>query len=90
MKHEFYCMVDFSLDICEKNYIFRADKQESGKKLMCGKEVIGLAETAYCVKCRTKREMVDAQKVTMKNGRPAMKGKCASCGTGMYKILSSK
>ena len=54
------------------------------------KEVIGLAEMAYCVKCRTKSEMADAQKVTMKNGRPAIKGKCSKCGTGMYKILSAK
>ncbi len=49
-----------------------------------------MAETAYCVKCKAKSEMVDAEKVTMKNGRPAMKGKCSKCGTGMYKILSSK
>ena len=42
---------------------------------------------AYCVKCKAKKEMKDAQKVTMKNGRPAMKGKCPTCGTGMYRIL---
>ena len=41
----------------------------------------------YCVKCKTKREMSEAQEVTMKNGRRAMKGKCPNCGTGMYKIL---
>jgi len=41
----------------------------------------------YCVKCKAKREMVDAEEVTMKNGRRAMKGKCSKCGTGMYKIL---
>lgn len=49
-----------------------------------------MAETAYCVKCRAKTEMVNAERVTMKNGRPAMKGKCAKCGTGVYKILSTK
>ena len=49
-----------------------------------------MAETAYCVKCREKRDMKDPERVTMKNGRPAMKGKCSKCGTGMYKILSSK
>jgi len=43
--------------------------------------------TGYCVKCKAKKEMKDAQKVTMKNGRPAMKGKCPNCGTGMYRIL---
>ena len=41
----------------------------------------------YCVKCKDKREMSEAQEVTMKNGRRAMKGKCPNCGTGMYKIL---
>jgi len=40
----------------------------------------------YCVKCRTKREDPNAQAVTMKNGKKAMKGKCPVCGTGMYKI----
>ncbi len=41
---------------------------------------------AYCVKCKAKQEMADAQDVTMKNGRKAKKGKCPKCGTGMYKI----
>jgi len=49
-----------------------------------------MAETGYCVKCKSKRDMKNAEKVTMKNGRPAMKGSCTVCGTGMYKILSSK
>jgi hypothetical protein len=31
--------------------------------------------------------MKDTEKVTMKNGRPAVRGKCTVCGTGMYKIL---
>ncbi len=42
---------------------------------------------AYCVKCKAKREMSEAQEVTMKNGRKAMKGKCPTCGTGMYRIM---
>lgn len=42
--------------------------------------------TMYCVKCRAKRDDPNAQPVTMKNGKPAMKGKCPTCGTGMYKI----
>ncbi|OHA89384.1 MAG: hypothetical protein A3B03_00140 [Candidatus Zambryskibacteria bacterium RIFCSPLOWO2_01_FULL_42_41] len=41
----------------------------------------------YCVKCKTKREMKDVQIVEIKPGRPAAKGKCSVCGTGMYKIL---
>ncbi len=49
-----------------------------------------MAETAYCVKCKAKVQMDKAQKVTMKNGRPAMKGVCSNCGTGVYKILPLK
>ncbi|MDD5428111.1 MAG: DUF5679 domain-containing protein [Candidatus Omnitrophica bacterium] len=46
-----------------------------------------MAEIGYCVKCKAKKEMKDTQKVTMKNKRQAMKGKCTCCGTGMYKIM---
>jgi len=41
---------------------------------------------AYCVKCRQKREIKDAQQVTMQNGRPATKGVCPVCGTAMFRI----
>jgi len=44
---------------------------------------------AYCVKCKAKREMKDATQVKMKNGRSAMKGRCPTCGTGLYRIMSS-
>ena len=42
--------------------------------------------TMYCVKCRAKRDDPNAEKVTMKNGKPASKGKCPVCGTAMFKI----
>ena len=45
---------------------------------------------AFCVKCKVKKEMKDAEQVTMKNGRLAMKGKCPDCNTGMYRILGKK
>ena len=41
----------------------------------------------YCVKCKAKKEIVDAVEETMKNGRKAIKGKCPTCGTVMFKIL---
>lgn len=41
----------------------------------------------YCVKCKDKRDMQDVTRVEIKPGRPAAKGKCGVCGTGMYKIL---
>lgn len=46
--------------------------------------------TAYCVKCKATQPMVEAQTVTMKNGRPALRGKCSVCGTTLNKILPSK
>lgn len=50
--------------------------------------------TGYCVKCKDKREIKDAQEVQMpaKGGktRPALKGTCPVCGTGIFKILPSK
>jgi hypothetical protein len=47
-----------------------------------------MAAEAYCVKCRAKREIKDPQEVTMKNGRPAMKGVCPVCGTAIFRIGS--
>ncbi len=48
------------------------------------------APQAYCVKCKTKREMKDAQEVTMKNGRRALRGPCSVCGTTLNRILPGK
>jgi hypothetical protein len=44
----------------------------------------------YCVKCKAKKEIVGAVEETMKNGRKAIKGKCPTCGTVMFKILGGK
>jgi hypothetical protein len=47
--------------------------------------------TGYCVKCRVKgREMKNVKEVLMKGKggkRRALKGECAVCGCGMYRIL---
>ncbi len=48
------------------------------------------AVIGYCMKCKEKREIEGAEQVEMKNGRPAMKGTCGTCGTGMFKIMSTK
>jgi hypothetical protein len=45
-----------------------------------------MAVSGYCVKCRTKREMQNPQKIIMKNGRPATQGTCPVCGTKMFRI----
>ncbi|MDQ6662117.1 MAG: DUF5679 domain-containing protein [Chloroflexota bacterium] len=49
-----------------------------------------MADVYYCVKCKKKTEMNDPQKITMKNGRPALQGHCAVCGTKQTALLSSK
>jgi hypothetical protein len=41
---------------------------------------------AYCVKDKKKVEMKNPKQVTMKNGRKALKGTCAICGGGVYRI----
>ena len=48
------------------------------------------AANAYCMKCKTSREMADAKPITMKNGRPATEGTCPVCSTRMFKIGASK
>lgn len=44
----------------------------------------------YCVKCKAKKEITDAVEETMKNGRKAIKGRCPTCSTVMFKILGGK
>lgn len=44
----------------------------------------------YCVKCKAKKEIADAVEEVMKNGRKAIKGRCPTCGTVMFKILGGK
>jgi Zn finger protein HypA/HybF involved in hydrogenase expression len=44
----------------------------------------------YCVKCKAKKEIVEAFEEVMKNGRKAIKGKCPTCGAVMFKIIGGK
>ena len=65
----------WAIDITDVNDLrFKAAKREVHKM------------QAYCVKCRTKREMRDAKAIIMKNGRPATQGVCPVCGTKMFRI----
>ena len=41
---------------------------------------------AYCLKCRSKKEIKDAEYVTLKNGRPATRGKCSACAATVFRI----
>lgn len=45
---------------------------------------------AYCVKCKKKQLMESVENITMKNGKPAVKGICPVCKTKMFKIGSQE
>jgi hypothetical protein len=45
-----------------------------------------MAMEGYCLKCRERREMQNAEAITMKNGKPATQGSCPVCGTKIFKI----
>ena len=45
---------------------------------------------AYCVKCKTKRTMQNAEVITKDNGRRQAKGNCPECGTKMNLFLKSE
>jgi hypothetical protein len=44
-------------------------------------------DEGYCVKCREKREIKDAERVEMENGRKALKGVCPVCGTKITRFV---
>ncbi len=44
---------------------------------------------AYCLRCRTKREIANPMKTTLKNGRPAVQGECPVCKTKLFRIEKS-
>src|SRR5574341_59790 len=41
---------------------------------------------AYCVKCKTKRPLANAQAVFTKSAQPATQGECPVCGTTLYRM----
>jgi DNA topoisomerase I len=41
---------------------------------------------AYCVKCKTKREIKDPEAVFTDNATPATRGICPACGTKMFRM----
>ncbi|HEX2924082.1 MAG TPA: DUF5679 domain-containing protein [Chloroflexota bacterium] len=43
--------------------------------------------TAFCCRCRDRRELADITTITMSNGRPAIRGVCSVCGTPSARIL---
>lgn len=46
--------------------------------------------TGYCVRCKTKREIVDAHEETTESGRRAARGTCPVCGANMFTFLKEE
>ncbi|MDR0515279.1 MAG: DUF5679 domain-containing protein [Coriobacteriaceae bacterium] len=49
-----------------------------------------MANEAYCVKCKAKKEMVNPAEGLTKNGKPITKGTCPDCGTTICRIGAAK
>jgi len=64
----------------------RTGEEETGQVAATGAEEKELTVIAYCVKCKQKRQMLHTREVTMKNGRRAIRGVCAVCGTRLNRI----
>src|SRR6267142_6808439 len=71
---------------CLALVLARAPELEERPTMAKGKAPMA-ADEGYCVKCKAKRKISNGQQVKMANGRPALKGVCPVCGTGMFKIL---
>ena len=48
------------------------------------------SDQIYCFKCRKKTDTLEAQEVVLKNGRPAVTGKCAVCGTKKFRMSATR
>ncbi len=48
-----------------------------------------MEKTGYCVKCRAKKPIKNAKATTTSNGRKAIKGECATCGTKMMRFIKN-
>lgn len=44
----------------------------------------------YCVVCRRSVKIREGKKVKFKNGKKAIKGRCSSCGTKIFRIVGDK
>ena len=76
-----------------KQFATKCDRRQlltlEGQIIYASHQKGGKLMQAYCVKCRSKREMKDAKSITMKNGKPATQGVCPVCGTKMFRIGKS-
>ena len=48
------------------------------------------SDQIYCFKCREKTDTPETQAVVLKNGRSAVTGKCAVCGTKKSRLGAAR
>ena len=48
------------------------------------------SDQIYCFKCRSKTDTLEAQEVVLKNGRPAVNGRCTVCGTKKFRMGAAR
>jgi hypothetical protein len=61
-----------------------ADRLRRSSRMRCG--LLGEGQ-ALCLRCHARRKMTDAEPFAMKSGRRAVRGKCASCGATVVRII---
>ncbi len=44
----------------------------------------------YCLKCRNRTDTLEFQEVVLKNGRAAVTGRCATCGTKKFRMGAAR
>jgi len=65
-------------------------KKSTTKKSTTKKSTTSDSLEAYCVKCKTKREIKNPTATVMKNGRDAVKGTCSICDCNVFRIGKMK
>jgi|HubBroStandDraft_6_1064221.scaffolds.fasta_scaffold76440_3 hypothetical protein len=48
------------------------------------------AHKGFCLRCQQNRDLPDAEIVTLRNGRTALKGRCPLCFTSIFKLIAKE
>lgn len=66
-----------------------AEADSVAEAVKSAREAIESADglTAYCARCRTKREMANVKATATQDGRSAVRGTCPECGANMFRFV---
>lgn len=73
----------------ENNRMTREERINNRRRSRAEMEGIGLKgkNTAYCVKCKASKPIMNPHEVTIANGRKCLKGVCGDCGTKLTRFI---